>query len=135
MALSPRAAVMLKELAKAGDMVAKALVENTTDILLSAGAEAGNSILVTGQVTDGVGNPKPGVQDVVVTSIPITGTGLLTDGGAGVFKFGSGTKQCWLQTDSTGKFEVAVANAVAEDHLITAQVGSGEVAVLKLTFA
>lgn len=135
MGLSVSQKATLKHLAASGDMTAKALVDGVEDVALSAAAEAGNSITVTGQIVDGVGVPKAGVKNVLVTSVPVAGTGLLTDGGAGVAVAGSGTTQMWFQTDATGKFQVAVANANAEQNLIQITTDNGDVAQLVLTFA
>lgn len=135
MRLSANTAATLKHLAAAGDKVAQAIVQGNMDMVLTAGAEAANSITVTGQMVDGVGNPVPGVKNVRVVSMPIAGTGLLTDGGAGVAKAGSGTTAMWFQTDATGKFQVAVANAAAEQNLLQVTTDNGDVAQLVLTFA
>jgi hypothetical protein len=135
MAIKAQVAAQLKALAAAGDMMAKAVVENTQDIKLSAGAEASNVIKVTGQILDGAGNPEAGVKDVVVKSYPVSGAGTMADGGAGVVKKGAASTEVWMQTDANGKFELDVTNAAAEDNLIVAQTGDGDVAMLKLTFA
>lgn len=135
MKLSATQSATLKHLAAAGDMTAKALVDGVKDITLSAAAEVADSIKVTGQMVDGVGNPMQGVQNVLIKSVPIAGTGLLTDGGAGVAKAGSGTTEMWFQTDAAGKFQVDVANAVAEQNLVQVTTDNGDVAQLVLTFA
>lgn len=136
MALPTRIAAYLKNLAKGGDMSAKALVENATDITMSAGAEAANIIKVTGQIKDGVGNPKAGVANVLIKAV---GSSLLTlaDGGSGTVKAGGGTVECWMQTDSAGAFQVDVAQttAPAGDYLIQATTDDGDVAMLAITFA
>lgn len=135
MALNAQIAARLKNLAEAGDMVAKALVENTKDISLSKGVEAANVIKVTGQIKDGVGAVLLGVKNVIVESFPIAGVGTMTDGGVGAFKSGSGTTKVWLQTDANGKFEVDVLNATAEDNLIVAHTDDGDMGQILLTFA
>jgi hypothetical protein len=135
MSITTDTAAKLRKFADAGDIVAEALVQNSKDIKLVAGTEATNVIKVTGQVVDGVGLPVQGVKDVLVTSVPVSGAGTMTDGGAGTFKVGSGTKQVWLQTDATGLFQVDVLNAAAEDNLVQAVVADGSVALLKITFA
>lgn len=135
MGLSVSQKATLKHLAAAGDMTAKALVDGVEDVSLSAAAEVADSITVTGQLVDGAGNPKMGVKNILVTSVPVAGTGLLTDGGDGVAKAGSGTTQMWFQTTAAGKFQVAVANANAEQNLIQVTTDNGDVAQLVLTFA
>lgn len=135
MALSNSQKATLKHLAAAGDMTAKALVDGVKDMVLSAAAEVADSIKVTGQMVDGAGNPLMGVQNVLVQSVPVSGTGLLTDGGAGVAKAGSGSTSMWFETDATGKFQVDVANAVAEQNLVQVTTDNGDVAQIVLTFA
>lgn len=135
MPLSTDLKAQLKTLAAQGDKISQALLSANHDIALTAGVETSNVIKVTGQVTDGVGNPVPGVRDVLVTSVPVSGAGTMTDGGFGTFKVGSATKSVWLQTDSNGKFQVDVLNIVAEDNLIQAIAPDGDVQFLKLTFA
>jgi len=135
MALSPNAKLRLAELAKQGDMVAQALSADAQDIVLTAGVEAANVITVTGQIVDGLGTPIAGVQNVVVTSIPVSGAGTMTAGGTGTVKAGSASKEVWIQTDATGKFSVGVLNVAVEDNLVRAVTANGEVAMLKLTYA
>lgn len=135
MRLSASTAATLKHLAAGGDKIAQALVQGSMDMVLTAGVEAGNSITVTGQMVDGVGNPVAGVKNIRVVSMPVSGTGLLTDGGAGTAKAGSGSTAMWFQTDSLGKFQVAVANAVAEQNLVQVSTDNGDVAQIVLTFA
>jgi methionine synthase I (cobalamin-dependent) len=128
MALSANVMAYLKHLAAAGDMMAKALIEGSSDLKLSAGAESSDVIKVTGQVTDKAGQ-------VVVKSIPVSGEGTMTDGGAGTIVAGSGSKEVWVQPDATGKFELDVLNAAAENNLIVATTSNGDVSMLVLTFA
>jgi hypothetical protein len=112
-----------------------ALLDNTYYVALSAGDEAANVIKVTGQVTDQDGSDVAGVKDVLVKAVPIAGAGTMTDGGTGTFKFGSATKEVWLQTDANGNFQVDVLDATAEDCLVIAQLDNGTTEMLKLTFA
>lgn len=135
MAINTQIAAQLKSFAAAGDVVAKALVENVKDVRLTAGTEAANVIKVTGQILDGAGNVVQGVKNVLVRSYPVSGAGTLTDGGAGLIKVGSASTTAWFQTDSTGKFEANVTNVVAEDNLVEAVTADGDVAMLVLTFA
>lgn len=135
MAIKSDVAVKLKALAQAGDMVAAAIVENTRDISLSAGTESANVIKVTGQILDGAGVPAKGVKEVLVTSVPVSGAGTMTDGGSGSVVVGSASTSVWMVTDSTGKFQVDVLNAAAEANLVKAETADGDVAMLRLTFA
>jgi methionine synthase I (cobalamin-dependent) len=128
MALSANIMAYLKHLAAAGDMISKALIEGSSDLRLSAGAEAADVIKVTGQVTDKA-------SQVVVKSIPVSGEGTMTDGGAGTVVAGSGSKEVWVQPDATGKFELNVLNTAAENNLIMATTSSGDVSMLVLTFS
>ena len=128
-------AATLKHLAAAGDMTAKALVEGVKDILLTAGVEAVNVIKVSGRIVDGVGNPKPGVQNILAVSKPVSGVGTMTDGGAGTIIAGSASVSVWMQTDATGAFQLDVLNAVAEVNLVQVTTDNGDVAQIVLTFA
>lgn len=129
---------LLRSLAERGDQAAvalMALMDNTYYASMSAGAEAGNVIKVTGQVKDQDGNDVAGVKDVLVRTFPPAGAGTMTDGGFGTFKKGSGSTEVWLQTDSSGRFQVDVLDASAEDCLVVAQLDNGTTEMLKLTFA
>lgn len=128
MALSANAMAYLKHLAAAGDIMAKALVEGSSDLKLSAGAEAANVIKVTGQVRDKA-------TQVVVRSYPVSGAGTMTDGGAGTVLAGSASTAVWMQPDAQGKFQVDVLNIVAEQNLIVVETSSGDTSMLVLTFA
>ncbi len=134
------ALVLIRSQAQRGDIIAQALMaimNGTRWCRLTAAAEntGANTITVTGQIMDQDGNPVAGVANVVLESIPVSGAGTMTDGGAGTFKTGSGTTKVWLQTDSTGAFVVVVLNAAAEDNLLVAETDNGEAEMLKLTFA
>lgn len=137
MALNARVAAQLKSLADAGDMMAKALVQGVMDCKLTAAAEntGANTILVSGQLVDGVGNPVAGVKNVLVKSVPVSGAGTMTDGGAGAVVAGSASTEVWMTTDATGKFEVTVLNAAAEQNLLQVTMDNGDVAFIVLTFA
>lgn len=136
MALNARVATQLKSLADSGDMMAKALVEGVLDCKFTVAAEntGANTILVTGQLVDGVGNVVSGVKNVLITSKPVSGAGTMTDGGAGAVVAGSASVSCWMTTDAAGKFQVTVLNAAAEVNLIMVQMDNGDVAQVVLTF-
>lgn len=118
----------LKHLAAGGDMYAKAIMSGGSDLTLTAGAEAANAIKVTGTIRDRAAQ-------VLVTSIPVSGAGTMTDGGNGTVKAGSASKQVWVQPDATGSFQLDVLNAIAEQNLIVAQSSNGDITMLVLTFA
>lgn len=134
MPLNTAKKALLKSLANRGDTVAQALLDMSLDVSLVAGAEAVNVIKVTGQVLDGAGLAVPGVKDIVITSIPTSGAGTLTDGGLGVVKAGSISKTLWMETDANGAFQVDVLNAVAEPNLLIVSLGNGDDTMLELTF-
>ncbi len=128
----------IRSLAARGDEGAEALMaflDNTYYVAMTAAAEAANKIVVTGQVKDQDGQNVAGVKNVLLKSVPVSGAGGITDDGVGLIKFGSTTKEAWVQTDSTGKFQMGITNAVAEDNLVTAQLDNGTVEMLVLTFA
>ena len=135
MKLSTSNLATLKHLADSGDLTAKALVGAAKDIVLTAAAEAANKIVVTGQIVDGANQPVAGVQDVVITSIPVSGAGTISDEGAGTILAGATSKQAWMQTDATGKFVIGITNIVAEKNLVQVATANGDVALLVLTFA
>lgn len=130
---------LLRNLASRGDTIAQALVaimNGTLWVKLTAAAEntGANTITITGQVTDQDGQPVSATAQVVIESIPVAGAGTMTIGASGTLKSGSATKKVWIQTSSTGAFQVIVLNANAEDNLIIATVDNGESEVLKLTY-
>lgn len=127
----------LKHFSDAGDVQAsilQSLLASIRTLDLTAAAENANTIAVTGQVRDAEGNAIAAVVDVILTSFPIAGAGTLTLT-TGTVKVGSGTKQAWIQTDATGKFVAVIANVVAEDNLLVAQLDNGETEAIKVTFA
>lgn len=115
----------LTHLAKAGDKIADALVHGTSDLTVTAGAEAGNAIPVTIKVSDGA-------QIVVVEAI---GGATLTDGGAGVVVAGSGAAKASFTPDATGALVVAVGQAGAGANTVVVTTSTGDVSVLTVTFA
>lgn len=135
MPLSVNAKAQLASLAKGGDIFAKSILKGSREVSISLGTETSNAIKVTGQVIDGFGNPLLGTFDVVLTSIPASGAGTMTDGGYGTVKAGSASKQLWMQTDTLGRFQADVLNAVAEVNLVQAVVNNGDTTLTVLTFA
>ena len=128
----------VRRLAQGNDPIATALMalmDNTYYASLTAAAEAGNSITVTGQIKDQDGNNVAGIKSVLIKSKPIAGTGLLTDGGNGTVSAGSGTTELWMKTDANGSFQVAVADASAEECLLVVHLDNGTTEMLVLTFA
>lgn len=130
---------LIRNLASRGDVVAQALMaimDGTHWVKLTAAAEntGANTITITGQVCDQDGQNVAATAQVVVESIPVSGAGTMTVGSSGTIKNGSGTTKVWIQTDSTGKFQLVVLNAAAEDNLIIATADNGEAEVLKLTY-
>jgi hypothetical protein len=117
-----------------------ALMNGTNWVQLTAGAEAGggaaaNSIRITGQVMDQDGQPVLAVRDVFVKSMPVSGAGTMTVGASGTLKAGSGSKEIWIQSNSSGVFQFDVLNAAVEDNLVIANLDNGETETLKITFA
>lgn len=144
MPLNPRtfssvALSTIRSLASRGDQMATvlmSLLDNTFYCIMSAGAETANVIRITGQIKDQDGQNVAVVKDVVVKSMSIAGAGTLAAvASQGTVKFGGGTKEVWLQTTSTGSFQLDVTNASVEDNLIISQLDNGTTETLKLTFA
>lgn len=129
---------LIRNLAQRGDTHAQAimaLMDNTYYLSMTAAAEAGNSITVTGQVKDQDGNNVTGVKSILFQSKAPTGTGNLSDGGNGTVSAGSGTVSCWMKTDTNGSVQVAVANLNAEETLLVANMDNGTTEMIVLTFA
>lgn len=134
MALTSSAKAVLSNLSKTGDKFAKAIVEGTVEVLLSAGTEASNVIKVTGRIANGVGAPLMGVR---LVNVKVSGTPTLSDGGAGTVRAGAASTDLWMDTDATGGFDVDVTQgaALAGDYFVTVLTHDGTVALLKITFA
>lgn len=135
MALSTAQKAYLGVLAKGGDLMAKAILESSLDVSMTAAAEAANIIKVTGQIVDGTGAPVAGVQHVLLTSVPVAGAGTMTDGGDGAVVAGSASKVAVMTTTAAGKFQVDVTNVNVESNVLIAQVNGGDASILVLTFA
>lgn len=106
---------------------------------LSAAAEAGDAIVVTGAVKDSTGTAVVSAKQVVVRTLAVTAN-------KGDITVVSGTEKktvnpatgenvSWIATTAAGAFSVSVANDVAEETLITVMVEGGMTAALLLTFA
>lgn len=113
-------------------------VESIAKATLSAAAEAGNAIVVTGTVNDLFGVAKA-TQRVQIISIPTTdGQGTLT-GGTGTEATAqadaSGANFLTTVTDASGVFTVSVANTAAEQNTIIVLPEGGLATHLVLTFA
>lgn len=112
----------------------------TKKIQLTAGAETLGVILVTGQIIDEDGGPKPGVREVLFEALGSTDNKTTLDVGAQGTKVYAGkpavgASSIWVQTDVTGVFIVSVTDAQAADVVLcraTANDGIG--ALLKITF-
>lgn len=132
------AIAMVRSFAARGDKLAEvlmALLDNTYYASLSAAAESSNSITVSGQIKDQDGNNVAGIKSVLIKSKAPTGTGNLSDGGAGTVSAGAASTELWMKTDATGAFQFAVANANAEETLVMVQLDNGTTELLVLTFA
>mgnify|MGYP003417565770 CR=1 FL=1 len=133
-----QALAQVRSLAARGDVMATALMalmNNTYYLAMTAAAEAGNVIKVTGQVTDQDGNAVAGIKDILFTSKPVAGTGNLSDGGNGTVVAGAASTSLWMRTDANGNIQVDVANVNAELNLLVAHLDNGTTELLPLTFA
>lgn len=108
-------------------------------ITLTAAAEAGNAIVVTGQLENAAGEDATSVTDVIVETIAQT-----DDQGDITVTVGTemephapatGPNVCWLATTAAGAFAVSVADTAAESVLVRATAPNGVTAFLRLTFA
>lgn len=109
---------------------------------LSAAAEAGNAIVVTGQVVDSSGVNVAVTKEVMVRTLAVTadkGDITVTAGTERkTVNPATGENVSWITTTAAGAFAVSVANDQAENTLITAQAGGtghGPTASLLLNFA
>ncbi len=128
----------VKHFADGGDpmaMVIQAVCDGMRVLTLTVGAEATNTITITGQLSDLDGTPIKVVTDIFITSTPIAGAGTITIGASGTLVKGSGTTSVWLQTNSSGAFAIVVTNASAETNLVRFETDNGQVEAVKLTFA
>lgn len=108
-------------------------------ITLSAAAEAGDAIVVTGQVKDLAGVNIASAVEVVVRTIAVTddkGDITVTTGTSRkVVNPATGPNEAWITTNGTGGFAFSVANDVAEVTVVEASTDDASPATLKLTFA
>jgi hypothetical protein len=106
---------------------------------LSAAAESGNAIVVTGQVKDSSGANVAATTNVVVRTLAVTadkGDITVTTGtDKKTVNPATGENVSWILSDATGAFVVSVANNVAEATLITASAANGPVQMLALDFS
>jgi hypothetical protein len=129
----------LRHFATGGDKMSQVLVAilaGTYSAQMSAAAEAGNVIRISGQVQAQDGTPKEGTFGILLKSYPPAGAGTMAVVSTfGTAKKGDASTELWLETKSDGSFKVDVTDASAEDVLIRAETDNGEVELLKLTFA
>lgn len=105
---------------------------------ITAAAESGDAIVVSGLIVDGGGNGQPGVYPVLCRTLAITAdkgdmtvvTGTLRK----AYSPAAGVNELWLETENDGTFSVSVANDQAEITLFTATMDYGITTILKLTF-
>lgn len=132
-------------LAKQGDLPAQgwadheAALDAIVDISLSAAAEAGNAIVVSGQLKDANGENIAAAKEVFVEVIaPTAAKGQITvTAGTGVVTVNDGAgkiHRSWLTTTSAGVFSISIADDVAEAVLVKVT-SEGVTSLLKITFA
>lgn len=124
---------------RAAEKAAKAADDAQLQITLSAAAEAGNAIVVSGTVKDMNGLAVSSAKQVLLRSVPVTdGQGDITvTVGTGKKVVNPATGECyaWIETTAAGAFAVSIANTVAEENLVHASAEGAIAAALKLTFA
>lgn len=105
---------------------------------LSAAGEAGDAIVVTGQVKNLDGVNVGVAREVVVRTLAVTadkGDITVTAGTSKkVVNPTTGENVAWITTTAAGAFAVSVANNIAEDTYVSAEPANGLTAGLKLTF-
>jgi hypothetical protein len=115
------------------------LEDSFRKITLSAAAEAGNAIVVTGAVVEADGTALAVATEVLVRTLAVTadkGDITVTAGTSQkVFSPTTGVNEAWITTTAGGAFAFSVANDAAEDTLVQVSTNLGYSATLKLTFA
>ncbi len=106
---------------------------------LSAAAESGNAIVVTGQIKDLAGTNVAVATNVVVRTLAVTADKGDITVTAGTEKKTvnptTGENVSWIESTAAGAFAVSVANDAAEVTLITATPDNGLAQALVLNFA
>ncbi len=121
MPLSTLRKSQIRCLAKGGDAIAQAISDQGAGISYAVGAEAANVRKAVFQFPRSVGN-------VLVTAVG--GTITLADGGAGSLVTGG-----WFKPDSTGKLEVDIGDAAAQEILVKVETDVGGQVMFTTTFA
>lgn len=105
---------------------------------LSAAAEAGDAIVVTGQVKNLQGTNVAIATEVVLRTLAVTadkGDITVTTGTSNkVVNPAVGENVAWITSDAAGAFVVSIANTAAEITLVYATPDNGLEQMLKLTF-
>jgi Ni,Fe-hydrogenase III small subunit len=124
---------------RSAEKAAQKLDADQLKITLTAAAEAGNAIVVSGAVTDSAGNAVIAAKQVMVRSLAVTadqGDISVTSGTSKkIVNPTTGENVAWIQTTAAGLFAVSIANTAAEETLVQAFTEDGISALLKLTFA
>lgn len=111
----------------------------TTYCTLSAAAESGNAIVVTGQIVDSSGANVAVATNVFVTSLAVTANAGDITVTAGTEKKtvnpATGENISWIESTAAGAFAVSIANANAEVNLVTATPDNGPTQMLVLDFS
>jgi hypothetical protein len=106
---------------------------------LSAAAESGNSITVTGQLYDLFGNAATATRAVSISTVALTadkGDVEITDGTGELESIpATGDNNAYVLADSDGTFAFTVADDQAESVLVTVVPNNGIASVILLTFA
>jgi hypothetical protein len=102
---------------------------------LSAAAEAGNAIVVTGTLYTLNGKPVEAATPAVVKTVAPTALKGYATVGTGTAVAGDGSNDVYLLTDVNGVFTVSVANDQVEKTLVAVQIDNGITELLELTFA
>lgn len=128
MALNAYQLATLKHLSASGDMTAKALIQGNNDMRVSVATKVGNNITVSIWVNDKAAN-------LYLTSVPVSGAGTMAIGANGTLKAGSASKAVWAQpAAATGRLDIVVTNAVAEQNLLMIESSSGDAAMVVLQY-
>jgi hypothetical protein len=124
---------------RAAQAAVAGLKSQVAQISLTAAAEAGNAIVVTGQLQDLAGTPIAAVKECLVRTLAVTdnlGDITVTAGtGKKVVNPATGENVAWVETTGAGLFSVSIADSAVEDVMVQVTTEGGISAFLKITFA
>lgn len=121
------------------EQAAQKTAQASRRLVLTAAAEGGNAIVVSGQIQDLQGTPVSVAKEVLFRALGTTdakGHVTVTTGvSKKVVNPATGESVAWLESTAAGAFAVSVADDQVEDCMVHASTEDGLTAMLKITFA